>query len=1158
MYEQTTRSGAGAMARPPACLFAALLIWVGFAAGCAAATVRSRPALVVDPQRARMPLDRIEPAVSLSTASAPAASQPSIPAGARRYFEAGRDRFEERLWGEAINELARAVQVAPSFHDARVLLGRAALLQGNTALARTHLQEAARQRGDDVDVHQLLGDLSFQAHDYAAAIGHFRRALLCPNAKPGRPATILSHLFLGLSLREEGYLTAAANQLEQFVSAVEGDSAVDGTHPELTQVVGLYRDKAALGIGEIYDVLDLPQEAIAAYRRALALRPGEREVETRLARALARGGQSAEALALARKVCEADEASPASIEMLLEVCDSGNPRLDAEAELIRLGESSRNPAVLQRLASRLLDRGRAKEASALLERSVTLQPERFEGRLELALVRLRLDDVSGYLDVLADAVRQAKDSFERVDSALRTAADNEGLRRRLIDAARQRAEARKDAVYLVLLGRLLWLDNRVDEASRVLSDATAADSKLGLAYATLAELRIARGRWSDALAACDAAEQAGVRDGTLYRLRGQALEGMDDGEGAMAAYEEALRLNGRDADALMAQARLLDQAGRPDEAIKALRKVVTSVDPARFDAREALIRALLPRREFRAAKEQFSAMQRRGAPTNVLGRTEALIVLAMDTTTDGNTRLGTYRSTLSDLMVRFPDDGDTALDLSLSYVATREYAEALRVIDRMLAVKPQFVRGRELKVTLLARLLRFAEAIELQRSLLAERPNNAAWRARLGDLALDAGEYAIAEDAFRTLAKREDLAGRRGVYLRGLLLALQAQKRHDESVEVTKSWLDLDPESDQLRSIYMAVLNEADRAEEALAAADRWLAESPESSAAREMMVWQLIRMKRYDEAQARALAWHRAEPTDAESIQRLISVLLGSRRMDEAVELARTAAEDPALRDSFETRLVYVLERAGRYEEAIQVVQGWIRTTQNAGLLLELSRLYSHMRRWQEAEKAIERLVNPEVARMAAGRMFDPETVRSGYRQLAVIFQYSGRMPACHSALEKAHELTPIESPEYPGSCNDLGYLWADSGVNLDQAEALTRIAVGEAPRRAAYLDSLGWVLYKKGDVAGSLRWLKQAVDRSDVPDPVVLDHYGDALYRSGRRDEALTYWREAAKLVREAEGPVTPEHEAVGERCGEKIAAAEAGRPVETASTATDPAGK
>ena len=53
---------------------------------------------------------------------------------------------------------------------------------------------------------------------------------------------------------------------------------------------------------------------------------------------------------------------------------------------------------------------------------------------------------------------------------------------------------------------------------------------------------------------------------------------------------------------------------------------------------------------------------------------------------------------------------------------------------------------------------------------------------------------------------------------------------------------------------------------------------------------------------------------------------------------------------------------------------------------------------------------------------------------------------------------------PENAGANNDLGYSWADDGRYLPRAEAMIRRAVSVEPDNQSFLDSLGWVLYKRG----------------------------------------------------------------------------------------------
>nr|WP_278252118.1 tetratricopeptide repeat protein [Deferrivibrio essentukiensis] len=59
---------------------------------------------------------------------------------------------------------------------------------------------------------------------------------------------------------------------------------------------------------------------------------------------------------------------------------------------------------------------------------------------------------------------------------------------------------------------------------------------------------------------------------------------------------------------------------------------------------------------------------------------------------------------------------------------------------------------------------------------------------------------------------------------------------------------------------------------------------------------------------------------------------------------------------------------------------------------------------------------------------------------------------------LKKLIEINP-KSPTY---LNFLGYLYADMGINLDEAYDLIKSALKYEPNNAAYLDSMAWVLYK------------------------------------------------------------------------------------------------
>jgi tetratricopeptide (TPR) repeat protein len=85
-----------------------------------------------------------------------------------------------------------------------------------------------------------------------------------------------------------------------------------------------------------------------------------------------------------------------------------------------------------------------------------------------------------------------------------------------------------------------------------------------------------------------------------------------------------------------------------------------------------------------------------------------------------------------------------------------------------------------------------------------------------------------------------------------------------------------------------------------------------------------------------------------------------------------------------------------------------------------------------------------------------------------------------------------------------------ADRGVKVDEAMKLIQRAVDLDPENGAYLDSLGWALYRLEQLVPAEQYLRRAVAK-ERNSAVVFDHLGDILKRRGNVQEALVYWRKA-----------------------------------------------
>ncbi len=135
---------------------------------------------------------------------------------------------------------------------------------------------------------------------------------------------------------------------------------------------------------------------------------------------------------------------------------------------------------------------------------------------------------------------------------------------------------------------------------------------------------------------------------------------------------------------------------------------------------------------------------------------------------------------------------------------------------------------------------------------------------------------------------------------------------------------------------------------------------------------------------------------------------------------------------------------------------------------------------------------------------------------------------------IDKAAEQLQALVKKHPNNAtyaNDLGFIWADNDRNLDEAEALVRKALDEDKKaraklkeegrliddsdNAAYLDSLGWVLFKKKQYAEAAKYLEQAAKDEDEGQHIeIFDHLADCYAALGDKKKAVETWEKALKL--------------------------------------------
>ena len=111
----------------------------------------------------------------------------------------------------------------------------------------------------------------------------------------------------------------------------------------------------------------------------------------------------------------------------------------------------------------------------------------------------------------------------------------------------------------------------------------------------------------------------------------------------------------------------------------------------------------------------------------------------------------------------------------------------------------------------------------------------------------------------------------------------------------------------------------------------------------------------------------------------------------------------------------------------------------------------------------------------------------------------------------DKAYENAIRMNPTNFYVHNNYSYYLSLRGENLNRAKELMDDCVIAHPDNGTYLDTYAWVLYKAKDYNKALEIIAQAYKNGGNKSAVIIEHYGDILFQNNKKDEALERWKEA-----------------------------------------------
>jgi tetratricopeptide (TPR) repeat protein len=480
--------------------------------------------------------------------------------------------------------------------------------------------------------------------------------------------------------------------------------------------------------------------------------------------------------------------------------------------------------------------------------------------------------------------------------------------------------------------------------------------------------------------------------------------------------------------------------------------------------------------------------------------------------------------------------------------AQKRDAEALHYTDLYLARQPQGIEGYELKLKLLRRLGRENEVVAALERHSRIDPYHNALKLLLAREYQSAGRLGDAERIYLALLASPQVEVYRGLFnlyrLEGKRGAEKLFDRLDRAIAAAN------PDDKEKKAIgdaaqaahgraMLAALREDRELVGALlpVALDRILKGPKPAYKTRVFVAVLAERTGQLDTAEkcyrscldseGRVVDFGPRGQNESEVYGGLLRVLYLGRQHQAIVELCKQGLEhaEATNRVMFHLDNSTALLALGRAKEALEAGRAAVDTAgadHRRVCRCRLAALLAQVGQFKEAEAECMSMLKD---------FKEDEDVREIRFTLSAVYSQAKEAEKSEEQLKIILKDDPLDAH----ANNDLGYLWADRNKNLDEAERMIRKALDldrqqrntkdalslDADRdNAAYIDSLGWVLFRRGKYREAREQLEKATRLPEgAHDPVVWDHLGDALFRMKDSKKAAEAWRRSLTLFEEGQ---------------------------------------
>ncbi len=309
----------------------------------------------------------------------------------------------------------------------------------------------------------------------------------------------------------------------------------------------------------------------------------------------------------------------------------------------------------------------------------------------------------------------------------------------------------------------------------------------------------------------------------------------------------------------------------------------------------------------------------------------------------------------------------------------------------------------------------------------------------------------------------------------------RALKESDDALTLNRR----DLQAHLIRSSSLLAMGTKDKAQQELDVIEQI---APGNADARFQTGYLALDSKDYKRAEQMFGDLYRNNPKDLRALLGFAETLATQGKMGDAIQHVNGAIGRDPQRQDLKLALGSLYVRGARFDEAIGIYKKLAESSPKSGELMY--RLAETQRRKGDVNTAVESF--QRASQLAPN---DPRPLL----QLGMLMDGTGRREQAKPYYEQILKI----QPDHPVALNNLAFIKAEEGTDLDEALTMAQKARQKLPSSPFIRDTLGWIYIKKNLSDDAVRTLRELIVE-EPNNPSFRYHYGMALLQKGDKPSA------------------------------------------------------